>query len=243
MICSRFYPTPDGQAIGRRLKGGDWDSAAAWTTIVGVVVDVPYGKGIWGGADATVYLPYPQNLWLQSPYVIVKAAGDLSRLVPAVRRALTSIDPNQPLRDVATMDERLRLSMLEPRVRSLLFAWLAGLAVSLAVTRIYGVMSYDVNQRRRETAIRRALGARARDVVGATLTSGLRLALAGIVIGTAGAILLTRGLSTLSFHVSLRDPGVLAAVAALLATCALIACAVPALRTARVDPASILREE
>ena len=80
----RHYP--DGQALGRRLKGGDWDATRPWTTIVGIAADVPYGKGLWGGADPTVYLPYAQNLWMQSPYVIIKADGDPSRLVPAIRQ-------------------------------------------------------------------------------------------------------------------------------------------------------------
>lgn len=234
---------PDGRALGKRLKGGEWNPSAPWTTIVGVVADVPYGKGVWGGADATVYVSYPQNLWWLSPYVIVKASGDPSRLVAPTRQAIADIDPNLPLRDVATMNERLRRSMVEPRVRSLLFALLGGLALTLAVTGIFGVMSYHVNQRRRETAIRRALGARAREVVGATVASGLRLACAGIVLGTAGAIALSRSFSTMLFQVSPRDPGVLFAVAALLASCALVACAIPAFRTAGVDPASVLREE
>ena len=179
---------PDGQALGRRLKSGDWDATAPWTTIVGIAADVPYGKGLWGGADPTVYLPYAQNLWMQSPYVIVKSDGDPSRLVPALRQAVKSIDPNLPLRDPATMNERLRTSMIEPRLRSLLFALIAGLALALAVTGIYGVMAYHVNQRRRETAIRRALGARASGVVGSMVAAGLRLVGTGIVLGTIGAV-------------------------------------------------------
>lgn len=233
----------DGQALGRRLKGGRWDPSAPWTTIVGIAADVPYGKGLGGGADATIYAPYAQSLWWQSPYVVVQARGELSAMIEPVRQAVAAIDPNLPLRDIATMKERLRLSTMEPRVRSLLFALLAALALLLAATGIYGVMSYHVNQRRRETAIRRALGARARDVVGATVTSGLRLACLGVVLGTLGAIALGRSLSTMLFRVSPHDPAVLGAVAVLLTSSALVACAVPALRTAAVDPASVLRDE
>ncbi len=237
----RHYP--DGQALGRRLKGGDWDATAPWTTIVGIAADVPYGKGLWGGADPTVYLPYAQNLWMQTPYVIVKADGDPSRLVPAIRQAVKAIDANLPLRDLATMNERLRTSMIEPRLRSRLFALIAGLALALAVTGIYGVMAYHVNQRRRETAIRRALGARVGGVVGGVVAAGLRLVGTGIVLGTIGALLMSHSLAALLFQVEPRDPAALITVAALLATAALVACAVPAARTARIDPASVLRDE
>ena len=234
---------PDGQALGRRLKGGDWDSTSPWTTVVGVAADVPYGKGLWGGADPTVYLPYAQNLWLQSPYVIVKSDGDPSLLVPALRQAVKSIDPNLPLRDLATMNERLRTSMIEPRLRSLLFALIAGLALALAVTGIYGVMAYHVNQRRRETAIRRALGARASSVVGSMVATGFWLVGSGVFLGTVGALLMSHSLAALLFRVEPRDPVAVVTVAALLATAALLACAVPAVRTARIDPASVLRDE
>jgi putative ABC transport system permease protein len=232
---------PDGRVLGRRLKGGDWDGTAPWTTIVGVAADVPYVHGVWGGADDTVYVAYAQNLWVQSPYVTVKSAAPIPS--DAIRGAVTALDPDLPLRDVATMRERMRQSMLEPRLRSLLFALLAALALSLALTGIYGVMSYHVTQRRRETAIRRALGARAAEVVRATLFSGLRLAGVGIVLGSVGALALTKSLSTLLFHVSPSDPAILAMVATLLAACAVLACAIPALRTVRIDPASVLRDE
>jgi putative ABC transport system permease protein len=237
----RHYP--DGQALGRRLKSGDWDSTGPWTTIVGIASDVPYGKGLWGGADPTVYVSYAQNLWMQSPYVIVKSDGDASRLLPALREAVKAVDPNLPIRDPATMNERLRRSTTEPRLRSLLFALIAGLGLALAVTGIYGVMAYHVNQRRRETAIRRALGAQASRVVGGVVLTGLTLVGSGISIGMVGALLLSHSLATLLFRVDPRDPVSLVTVAALLATAALVACAVPAVRTARIDPASVLRDQ
>ena len=133
--------------------------------------------------------------------------------------------------------------MIEPRLRSRLFALIAGLALALAVTGIYGVMAYHVNQRRRETAIRRALGAHVSDVVGSIVATGLRLVGAGIVLGTVGALLMSHSLAALLFRVDARDPGALITVAALLATAALLACAVPAVRSARIDPASVLRDE
>ncbi len=237
----RHYP--DGRAIGKRLKGGDWNPAEPWTTIVGVVADVPYGKGLWGGADMTIYLPHAQNLWVQSAYVIVKTPGDASRILPAVQRSVRQVDANLPVRDFAMMSERIHASMLEPRLRSILFTMIAGLALALSITGIYGVMAYHVAQRRRETAIRRALGARVADVVGRTLAAGLRLTVAGIVLGAVGALLLTRSLSSMLFHVSPRDPATLLTVAFILTCASVLACSVPALRSSRVDPASVLRDE
>ena len=113
----------------------------------------------------------------------------------------------------------------------------------LAITGIYGVMAYHVNQRRRETAIRRALGASVGQVVAMVLGSGMRLALAGVVLGAVGALLATRSLSSLLFRVEPRDPLVLVASAVLVTLAALIACALPALRAGRTDPATILRDE
>ena len=237
----RHYP--DGNALGRRFKSGNWNPAGPWTTIVGVAADVPYGRGVWGGADLTIYRPYAQSLWSQSAYVVLKTDGDPAQLTRPAEQAVKSLDPRLPLRDVATMTERLRMSVTEPRLRTLLFALIAGLALALSVVGIYGVMAYHVNQHRRETAIRRALGARVADVVGATMTQGLTLALTGIVLGTAGALMLTRWLSAMLFHVSPRDPGAIATVAGLLAVAAAIACGIPALRNARIEPASVLRDE
>jgi ABC-type antimicrobial peptide transport system permease subunit len=141
------------------------------------------------------------------------------------------------------MNDRLRASMTEPRLRSVVLAMIGGLALALAITGIYGVMAYQVHQRRRETAIRRALGATAGSVVRGIVGSGLRLALAGIAVGIGGALLLSRMLSTMLFQVAPRDPASLSLVALVLTSAAALACAVPALRTARIDPASVLRDE
>ena len=156
---------------------------------------------------------------------------------------MASLDPRVPLRDVATMAERVHRSTAVPRFRGLLFSALGIVALLLAVTGIYGVMAYHVSQRRRETAIRRALGARGGQIVRTTLMAGLRLAFAGIVLGAVGAVAVTRSLSALLYQVDPRDPTILGAGAALLATTALIACAWPAIRAVRVDPSTLLREE
>jgi putative ABC transport system permease protein len=197
---------PGESAIGKRLKGGEWNATAPWTTIVGVAADVPYENGVWGGVGPTVYQPIAQNLWQSSPYIVVKATGDPQALVPFLRAAVRAIDPALPLRDVATMDGRLRTSTLAPRFRSWLALALAGVALALAITGIYGVMTYHVTERRRETAIRRALGAPGGRIVGEVMRSGLLLAAIGIAIGLAGALGASRSLSSLLYQVKADDP-------------------------------------
>jgi predicted permease len=234
---------PAGDALGKRFKGGDWDSNGDWMTIVGVVADVPYGQGVWGGAEPTVHVAYAQNLWQSSPYVLLKTDGDAGRQLPAARDVVRAIDARLPLRDVATMEQRLHDSAAAARFRGLLFALLASLALALAITGIYGVMAYHVNQRRRETAIRRALGADSSTVVGSVVRSGLALTAIGIAFGAAGATAMARGLTGMLFQVDPLDLRVLALSAAVLATAALTACALPAWRAARVNPLSVMRDE
>jgi predicted permease len=229
--------------IGKRLKGGEWDPRSPWTTIVGVVRDVPYAGGVWGGSQPMVYSAFSQSLWLKNPYVVVRTAGDPAASLAAVRAAVTAIDAGVPLRDVATMTERVRRSTTIPRFRGLLFSFFAVLALAIALTGIYGIMAHHVNQRRRETAIRRALGATSQQMLASTLGAGLRLALVGIVLGTGAALAVTRSMAALLYRVDPRDPTVLAGVAALLAATAVIACIVPALRAASIDPAAVLRDE
>jgi len=228
--------------IGKHLKGGNWDEQEPWTTIVGVVDDVPYEKGLWGGSGETVYTAFAQN-FLQSFYVVVKAGAEPSGLAPAVGGIVTSLDRRVPLRDVTTMNQRLHRATAAPRFRGWLFSLLGALALVIAVTGIYGVMAYHVSQRRRETAIRRALGARSDQVIRATLVSGLQLAGAGILVGAVGAALMGQSLSALLYRVEPRDPGAIAGIAALLAVSAMVACAIPAWRAGSVDPATILRDE
>jgi predicted permease len=240
-FARRHYP--GGDPIGRRLKGGDWDPAEEWTTIVGVVGDVPYEKGLWGGAGETVYTAFAQNRWMQSPFVLIRSSADPASLVPAVERVVASLDSRIPLRDVMTMGGRVQLATAPPRLRSALFSLFGALALAMAITGVYGVMAYHVTERRRETAIRRALGAPTPQVVGATLSAGLRLAGAGIALGAIGSLIATRTLTRLLYHVEPHDPAVLAGIAAMVAVTSVLACAVPAIRAARVDPAAVLRDE
>jgi putative ABC transport system permease protein len=230
--------------LGRRFKNGNPDSDSPWVTIVGVAGDVPYGGGVWGGADQTVYFPLAQTMWSDAPYIVVRldpssGAGSLE----AIRSAIRTLDPALPLRDVATMQERLHRSTSIPRFRSWLAICFAGIALALAVTGIYGVMAYHVSQHRRETAIRRALGAREGQIARDVLASGLKLAGAGIAAGAVGALAASNSFSSVLYHVDGRDPALLAAAIAVLAGAAILACVIPAGRAGRVDPMLILRDE
>ena len=231
-----------GDPLGQRFKGGDWDAAAPWTTIVGVVADVPYERGVWGGISPTIYVPYAQNPGSRWHFVVLKAAG-AENLAVAASSVVQRIDPSIPLRDVMTMSERLRMSAAVPRFRMILFTLLAVVALTLAITGIYGVLTYHVNQRRRETAIRRALGARSAVIVSDVVGSGLRLTAVGTMIGLASGGAAVRGLSSFLYGVEANDVGAFAGSVAILATAAMLATAIPAARAVQADPLSILREE
>ena len=119
----------------------------------------------------------------------------------------------------------------------------AGIALALAITGIYGVMAYHVSQHRRETAIRRALGARDGQIASDVLKSGLMLAGSGIAVGAVGAMAMSTSFSSVLYHVDARDPALLGAVIATLIGTAVLACLIPAVRATRVDPMLILRDE
>lgn len=190
-----------------------------------------------------VYQAFAQSRWLQNPYVLIRTAGNPASAVAAVRSAVIATDPNVPLRDVATMPERVQRSTTIPRFRGLLFSFFALLALALALTGIYGIMAHHVQQRRRETAIRRALGATSGQMLMSTLAAGMRLTLVGIVVGTLAALAVTRSMAALLYRVDPRDPAIFAAVATLLLGTAAIACLIPAWRAASVDPVVVLRDE
>jgi putative ABC transport system permease protein len=175
--------------------------------------------------------------------VVIRAHGETPALAAAVRRELATIDPNQPIARVRTMDEWLTRAVAGPRYRTALFGLFAGLALALSAVGIYGVMSYSVGQRTREIGVRMALGARRWNVLGLVLRQGMGLVVIGVGIGLAGALALTRVIGSLLFEVGARDPATFSAVGILLAAVAFIACYVPARRATKVDPMVALRYE
>jgi putative ABC transport system permease protein len=230
-----------GDPLGLRLHVF---GASDLSTIVGVVGDLKMSR-LDAAPDPEVLIPYqliPYN-GLRRMNVIVKASGSSRALLPEVRRAVQRIDPSQPPFGATTLEDALADSIAPRRFNLLLLGTFAAAAVLLALIGIYGVMAYAVEQRTHEIGVRMALGARRTEVVRMVMRQGMAVALAGIVVGAAAALGLTRLISTLLFEVQPNDPWVFTAVAALLLATSCAASCIPALRAARIDPLSALRYE
>ena len=233
---------PGREALGRWIQTGDPHPDSEKLTIVGIVPDVKY-TGLDAAPEPTIYVPFKQALWWRSMYLVVRTSGDPLAQVPGVRAAIAAIDPQIPLQEVQTMERLLGESVAEPRYRALLLGAFGALALVLASAGIYGVLSYTVSQRRRETGVRLALGARASDVMALVIRDGMRLALVGVAIGLALAIATTRLLGSILYEVSPLDPTTFGLMAVFLTAIAFLACAIPARRASRTDPMTAIRVE
>jgi putative ABC transport system permease protein len=236
---------PGETAEGKRFKLGPLDAQVPWITVVGVVGDVKE-MGLEAPAKAEMFFPYqqlPAMLWNMPRDLTVRTTGNPLGMANAVRQAVWSVDPAQPVSNVRTMEEILSEEVTQRRIAMTLLAAFAALALLLASLGIYGVLSYAVAQRTQEIGIRMALGANRRDVLRLVMSDGLRLAGAGVVIGLGASLALTHLMTRLLFGVSASDPRTLTGVSLLLLAVALLACYVPARRAARVDPMVALRNE
>ena len=236
----RFWPgaSPLGQHIW--FGSGTVSSADSSAEIVGVVGDVPYGS-LERGAVASVYTPYRQFTYA-SRTVLVKADGDPIALVPAVRRAVRQVE-DLPIFAVRSMNDQLADAWAGTRFNAMFLGVFAGVALLLAVSGVYGVVSHSVSQRTRELGIRVALGASVGDVLGLVLRQGLALAGLGVVLGLVAALALRRVIRSMLFGVSPADPMLLLIQGLLLVGVALAASYVPARRAAGIDPVDALRAE
>jgi putative ABC transport system permease protein len=174
---------------------------------------------------------------------VIHTSGDPAHLIPAVRAVMAEVEPNQPIHNLMTMEQRLANTTTSRRLNTVLLGSFAAVALLLAVVGIYGVMAYAVTQRRREIGVRMALGAQKSDVLGLIIHGGLRLTLLGVAIGLAGAFALTRYLSSLLYSVKVTDPVTFLGIAVALTGVALLACWLPARRAAKVHPTVALRYE
>jgi putative ABC transport system permease protein len=208
--------------------------------VIGIVGNERF-KGLTETAPPAVYLPLTQAPMASA--VLVRTDGNPSLLAPGVRRVLREIDPQLALFGVEPLTETLGNSQSQRRFTMILLVAFAAVALLLAAIGVHGVLSYSVAQRTREIGIRAALGADVGRIRGLVVSQGARLAVFGIVLGLAGALGLTRLLSTLLFGVGARDPLTFAGVGIVLAVVALVAVWLPARRATRVDPLVALRHE
>jgi putative ABC transport system permease protein len=235
----RFWPGEN--PIGKRVEfGGGSTLTNLPIEVVGIVGDVKYGPAdeAIGPDFYTSYLQftYPQTL------MVVKSHLATSALLPSLRRAIASVDPELPIFDVMTMDERMRTTLSRPRFNAAIVAAFAAAALLLAAIGVYGVMAYTVSARTHEIGVRVALGADRLRVLRLVLGESARLAAAGTFAGLLAALASTRLLQALLFGVAATDPAILAGVAVSVVAVALIAAFVPARRASAVDPMVALRE-
>jgi putative ABC transport system permease protein len=192
-----------------------------------------------------MYFPYwqAQGNYMVPSTLLVHTKGDPTTIASAVREAVWSVDPDQPVSQIGTMNDILDREVAQRRVQAILLGALAVLAMTLACVGIYGVMAYLVTQQNHEIGIRVALGADSRNILGLVLGRGAKWTATGVGIGIAGAFFVTRLMRSLLFGVSPFDPLTFAAVTFTLAFVALAACYIPARRASRVDPMLALRFE
>lgn len=213
----------------------------SWFEVVGVVSDTA-GSSLEQGTMMEIFIPYQQQPSFHMTF-IVRTANDPALLANAVRATVESVDKNQPLSQLSTMDDIISRSIAPRRFRMLLLGLFALLALTLASVGIYGVMFYNVEQRTHEIGVRTALGAARGDILRLIVAQGLGITLLGVLAGVIGALVLTRFMASLLYSVSATDPLTFILVPLVLATAALAACYIPARSAAKLDPMDALRTE
>jgi putative ABC transport system permease protein len=226
--------------IGQRFSFGPGpDGQPEWLEIVGVVGNIRQ-YGVDQEPVPTTYVVHTSEP-RQPLTIVVRSTGDPSAVTGAVRAALQAIDPSLPITRMRPLDEVIGASLTQRRFNMTLLTVFAGIALVLAIAGIYGTVSYAVAQRTQELGIRVALGATGHDVLRLVLWDGLKPVVLGLIVGLIGAIGLSRSLDRLVYGISTSDPATFVALPLLLATVAVVASLIPALRAARVDPMTALR--
>jgi predicted permease len=253
-LARRYWPNED--AIGKRIALDPEAERPAWVTVIGVVKNAVQSD--WASpASEEMFLPYLQDRqylenagghvgWMT---LVVRASCAESRrcnagsLAPAVRESIASLDRAVPVTAVQTMDDVIAGANARPRFTLVLLATFAGVALVLAAVGIYGVISYAVSRRTHEIGVRMALGATPRSVVRLIVGQGMRVVAAGVAVGLAGALLVTRLMTNVVYGIRVTDPVTYAAVSVLLVVVALVASYVPARRATRIDPLASMRAD
>src|SRR5262245_27542303 len=241
----RFWPgeSPIGKRVWFGTTTGPFSDPARAVEIVGVVGDVKYQDVDEDTSNrAEFYTSYLQFAYPDT-MIIVKTRGAAASLLPAMRKAVASVDSSLPIYDAMTLDDRIGAAVARPRFNATLLTVFASAALLLAAIGVYGVLSYSVSSRMREIGVRLALGADAQRVIRLVLGEGLRLAAVGAVTGLAGALVAARFVGGLVVDVSPSDPRILAASAIVMLAVAALAAFLPARRASAVDPMVVLRQE
>ncbi|MDT7603652.1 MAG: hypothetical protein QOF61_1649 [Acidobacteriota bacterium] len=237
-LASRFFTNED--PLGKRLDFGDAEKKGYWE-IVGVVGSVRH-DGLEEKIEPEVYVAHAKSPW-RSMTVVVRTASEPSQLVSAVQNELRSIDRDQPLFNVQTLDRVVHESLAGPRVAAAMMGVFALIALLLATMGIYAVMSYAVTQRTHEIGVRLALGAQPRDILRMIVGQGMLLTLVGLVVGLGASLLLAQMMTKVLYNVTATDPATFASISIFLTLVALAANYFPARRATRVDPMQALRYE
>lgn len=236
-LAARYFK--DESPLGRRLAISADYSPAGWMTIVGVAENVK-SSDLGEEARDTIYVPYTQVRW-PNMYLVVRAPTGPENLTGAVRGQIRSVDPDQPISSIRTMEDVVGSSVAQSRFTVVLLGAFAGLALLLAIIGVYSMMAYSVNERVYEIGIRMAVGAQEKDVLRLFLIKGLKLTLVGLIVGIAVSAGVTRVIESMLFGVNATDPATFAGVTLLIACVALLACYLPARSASRVDPITALR--
>ncbi len=234
------FPGGPREALGRRVRL--WNSAE-WLTVVGVVADIRQRR-LDQAVQPMIYAPFQQERGGFVRFVsFVARTATPATVAEGIRAEIRRAAPDLPIESTVTMDEALAASVAQPRFRTLLLVLFAMTATLIATCGIYGLMAYAVTQRRREIGVRMALGADRRDVLRLVLARALRIVVSGVIVGLAGAAVVTRVLRTFLFGVTPTDPVAFTGVTLLLVAVGLTAAWLPARRATRIDPCAALRAE
>jgi len=238
-LAKALWPGED--PFGKRLKQGWPEDKNPWREVVGVVADVKF-NGVANDTPLQVYLPLTQES-STSLIVVARTGVEPLSLAPALEAVARDTNKDMPLFLTTTMDQVLASSIAQQRMSVIVMVTFALVALTLASVGLYGVISHAVTERTHEIGVRMALGADARHVLGLMVRQGLTTTAAGVAIGVAGAVVLSRWIESLLFEVTATDPTTFVAVVATLMAVALVACYIPAWRATRVDPTTALRAE
>jgi putative ABC transport system permease protein len=232
---------PRREAVGQKLLVGRLSDTNLWHRVIGVVGDTKW-HAAETGSGFEVY--YSHRQWpVPAFHTLLRVEGDLTSLIPQVRRVIHEVNPDIAINEIKPMDEVITEALWQRRLWGALFALFAGVALLLAAVGIYGVMSYLVSQRTREIGVRMALGAQTGAVLRLIVGQGLKVVVIGVVIGLLAALALARLMKSLLLDVAATDPLTFAAMSLLLVCVAAVACFIPARRAAKIDPIIALRDE